>query len=69
MTAPENYRYIILPQSIKFMLPLMTGEAVDMSKSSAIVSEIAVVDLTTVGRNIISDKHRSFEIWFTIVAV
>ena len=38
-------------------------------KSSAIVSVIAVAELTTIGRNIISDTYMSFEIWFTIAAV
>lgn len=69
MTTLQIYRYIILPQSIKFMLPPMTGEVVNMIKSSAIVSVIAVVELTTVGRNIISDTYLSFEIWFTIAVV
>lgn len=69
MTTSQIYRDIVLPQSIKFMLPPMTGEVVNMIKSSAIVSVIAVVELTTVGRNIISDTYLSFEIWFTIAAV
>ena len=29
-------------------------------------SVIAVVELTTIGRNIISNTYLSFEIWFTI---
>ncbi len=69
MTGWQIYRYIVLPQSIRFMLPPMTGEVVNMIKSSAIVSVIAVAELTTVGRNIISDTYMSFEIWFTIAAV
>ena len=69
MNTVQIYRYIILPQSIKFMLPPMTGEAVHMVKSSAIVSVIAVAELTTIGRNIISDTYMSFEIWFTIAAI
>ena len=69
MTMGQIYRYIVLPQSIRFMLPPMTSEVVNMIKSSAIVSVIAVVELTTVGRNIISDTYLSFEIWFTIAAV
>lgn len=69
MSTVQSYRYIILPQSIKFMLPPMTGEAVHLVKSSAIVSVIAVAELTTIGRNIISDTYMSFEIWFTIAAV
>ena len=68
MTKAQTYRYIILPQSIRFMLPPMTGEVVHMIKSSAIVSVIAVAELTTIGRNIISDTYMSFEIWFTIAA-
>jgi len=65
----ETYRFVILPQSIRMMLPPLTGEAIHMIKNSAIVSVIAVVELTTVGRNIISDTFMSFEIWFTIAAV
>lgn len=69
MTKAQAYRYIVLPQSVKFMLPPMTGEIVHMVKSSAIVSVIAVAELTTVGRNLISDTYMSFEIWFTIAIV
>ncbi len=69
MSTAQTYRYVVLPQSIKFMLPPMTGEAVHLVKSSAIVSVIAVAELTTIGRNIISDTYMSFEIWFTIAIV
>ena len=69
MTKIQAYRYIALPQSVKFMLPPMTGEIVHLVKSSAVVSVIAVAELTTIGRNIISDTYMSFEIWFTIAAV
>ncbi|WP_299871887.1 amino acid ABC transporter permease [uncultured Sulfitobacter sp.] len=69
MSKGQAYRYIVLPQSVKFMLPPMTGEVVHLIKSSAIVSVIAVAELTTIGRNLISDTYMSFEIWFTIAAV
>lgn len=69
MSRTQAYRYIILPQSVRFMLPPLTGEIVHLIKSSAIVSVIAVAELTTIGRNIISDTYLSFEVWFTIAAV
>lgn len=69
MSNTQAYRHIVLPQAMKFLLPPMTGEAVHLIKSSAIVSVIAVVEMTTVGRNIIADTYMSFEIWFTIAAV
>ncbi|WP_324752253.1 amino acid ABC transporter permease [Roseovarius sp. Pro17] len=69
MSRAQVFRYIVIPQSVRFMLPPLTGEAVHLIKSSAIVSVIAVAELTTVGRNIISDTYMSFEIWFTVAAV
>ncbi len=69
MSRAQAFRYIIIPQSVRFMLPPLTGEVVHLIKSSAIVSVIAVAELTTVGRNIISDTYMSFEIWFTVAAV
>ena len=69
MSKTQAYRYIILPQSIKFLLPPMTGEVVHMVKSSAIVSVIAVAELTTLGQNLISDTYMAFEIWFTIAII
>jgi len=69
MTPYIAFRYIILPQSVRIMLPPMTGEFVHLIKSSAIVSVIAVAELTTIGRNIISDTYMSFEVWFTVAAI
>lgn len=69
MTQGQSYRYIILPQSVPLMLPPLTGEAVQLVKSSAIVSVIAVAELTTVGRNLISETYMSFEIWFTVAII
>jgi polar amino acid transport system permease protein len=69
LTRVQAYRYIIIPQAWPLMLPPMTGEAIRMLKSSAIVSVIAVAELTTVGRNLISDTYMSFEIWFTVAVI
>lgn len=69
MTRVQAYRYIIIPQAWPLMLPPLTGEVIRMLKSSAIVSVIAVAELTTVGRNLISDTYMSFEIWFTVAMI
>lgn len=63
------YRRVVLPQAIPLMLPPMTGLLVNLIKNSAIVSVIAVFDLTTEGRNIIADTYMSFEIWFTVALI
>lgn len=69
MTRGQAYRYIILPQSVRIMLPPLTSELVNIVKSSAIVSVVGVAEMTTVGRNIISKTYLSFEVWFTVAAI
>ncbi len=65
----DRYRYIILPQSVPLILPPMTGLIINLIKHSAIVSVIAVADLTTEGLNIISETFMAFEIWFTVAGI
>jgi polar amino acid transport system permease protein len=63
------YRYIVLPQAIRRILPPLTGQAVSLVKDSALVSTIAIYDLTMQGQAIIAETYLTFEIWFTIAAM
>jgi polar amino acid transport system permease protein len=54
LSSFDTYRTIILPQAIKKILPPLTGQAVSLVKDSALVSTIAVYDLTMQGRTIIA---------------
>ena len=69
LNAYHQYRYIILPQAIRRILPPLTSQAISLIKDSALVSTIAVYDLTMQGRAIIADTFLTFEIWFTIAAI
>ncbi|OEE10813.1 amino acid ABC transporter permease [Aliivibrio fischeri] len=65
----NSYRYVVLPQVIRKTLPSLTNELVSLVKNSSIVSVMAIFDLTTEGRNIVSDTAMPFEIWFTVAAI
>ena len=65
----SSYRYVVLPQAIPLMLPPMTGVLINLIKHSAIVSVIAVFELTTEGRNIIADTYMAFEVWLTVAGI
>jgi len=65
----HTYRYIVLPQAVRRILPPLTGQAISLIKDSALVSTIAVYDLTMQGRAIIAETFLTFEIWFTIAAM
>ncbi|MBD1576656.1 amino acid ABC transporter permease [Vibrio sp. S11_S32] len=69
LSRVNAYRYIILPQVIKKTLPSLTNEAISLVKNTSIVSVMAIFDLTTEGRNIVSDTAMPFEVWFTVAAI
>jgi polar amino acid transport system permease protein len=65
----QTYRHIVLPQAIRRILPPLTSQAVSLVKDSALVSTIAIYDLTMEGQVIIAETYLTFEVWFTIAAM
>ena len=65
----DTYRCIILPQAIRRILPPLTSQAISLIKDSALVSTIAIYDLTMQGQAIISKTFLVFEVWFTVAAI
>jgi len=61
-----TYRLVILPQAIRNTLPPLTNQAISLIKDSALVSTIAIYDLTMQAQMIIAETFLTFEIWFTI---
>ena len=62
----RTYMNVILPQAIPLMLPPLTGILVNLIKHSAILSFVAVFELTTEARNLVADTFMSFEIWLIV---
>ena len=69
LSTYQVYRFIILPQAVRWMLPPLTSQAVSLVKDSALVSTIAIYDLTMQGQAIIAETFLTFEIWFTVAAI
>jgi len=65
----QTYRLIILPQALRRILPPLTSQAISLIKDSALVSTIAIYDLTMRGQIIIAETFLVFEIWFTVAAI
>ncbi len=69
LSGLDTYRFVILPQAFRRVLPPLTGQAVSLVKDSALVSTIAIYDLTMNGQSIVAETFLTFEIWFTVAAV
>ena len=64
-----TYRHIILPQAVRTVLPPLTSQMVSLIKDSALVSTIAIYDLTMAAQAIIAETYLTFEIWFTVAGI
>ena len=69
LSEAQTERDVIWPQALPLMLPPLAGVLVNLVKHSAVVSVIAVFDLTTQARSIIADTFMAFEIWLTTAAL
>lgn len=69
MNRAHCYRYIILPQALRQMIPPLTSQGISLVKDSALVSTIAIYDLTMRGQQIIAETFLTFEVWFVVAAI
>jgi polar amino acid transport system permease protein len=69
LTIPQTYHHIILPQATRRILPPLASQAISLIKDSALVSTIAIYDLSMQGQSIIAETYLVFEIWFVIAAI
>ena len=65
----DMYRKIILPQALRRIIPPLTSQAVSLVKDSALVSTIAVYDLTMRGQALVAETFLAFEVWFTVAGL
>jgi polar amino acid transport system permease protein len=65
----DTYRFVVLPQAIRRILPPLTSQAISLIKDSALVSLIALNDLTLEAQIVITDTFLTFEIWFVTAGI
>ncbi len=61
--------HIILPQALRRVLPPLTNQTVSLIKDSALVSAIAIPDLTMQAQVVIAETFLSLELWVLVAAI
>ena len=69
LTYSQTYRYIILPQAVKNILPALGNEFISLLKETAVVGYIGLQDLTMGGDIIRSRTYDAFVPLLTVAAV
>lgn len=66
MTKLQSFRYIILPQTVKTVLPVYKNQFISCLQETSVVGYLAILDLTRAS-NIVS--YRTFDAMFALLAV
>lgn len=69
MTRAQAFRYVVLPQTVKVVLPAIGNEFISMLKDSSLVSTIALADILRRGREYISRTFLSLETMMIVALI
>ena len=69
MSRSQMFRYVVLPQAVRNILPPLAGQFISAIKDSAIVSVISIQELTFQGLEIMASTYLTFEIWITVTGL
>jgi polar amino acid transport system permease protein len=69
LTRVQQYRYVILPQSVKIALPPTVGFLVQLVKNTSIVSIVSVVELTRAGQLINNVTFQPFKVFVAVAVI
>ena len=61
LTLPQTYRFVVLPQALRIILPPLTSEFLNIIKNSAVALTIGLVELTSRARAMQEFSFQVFE--------
>jgi polar amino acid transport system permease protein len=69
MTRAQQYRHVILPQSVRIALPPTVGFLVQLVKNTSIVSIVGVVELTRAGQLVNNVTFQPFKVFLVVAFI
>ena len=66
LTRGQSLRHVILPQTVRRVLPPLAGQMISLVKDSAIVSVISIQELTYQGTQLMASTYLTIEVWLTV---
>jgi His/Glu/Gln/Arg/opine family amino acid ABC transporter permease subunit len=69
MTHRQAMRWVILPQTVRRVLPPLTNEAVALLKDSSLVSVVALAELMRAGKELATNSGSPTTIYLTVAVV
>lgn len=66
LTLPQTYRYVILPNAYRLILPPMTSEMLNMVKNSAVAQTIGLIELAAQANRLLEFSARAYESFIAV---
>jgi polar amino acid transport system permease protein len=65
-TRTQTYRYVIIPQAFRQVLPPLVGQLVSLIKDSSLLSVIAIAEFTQTAQQTASNNYDNLETYFAL---
>ena len=69
MSKIQTLRHVILPQAYRIVIPSWTNEFCSLTKSTAVLSFVGLMDLVGAGRSIIFQTMEILPVWIVIALI
>jgi polar amino acid transport system permease protein len=69
LSPAQRMRYIILPQAVRIVIPVLLSNSVSLFKESSLVSTVGMSDLMYNGRILSASTYRPIEILTTVAVI
>ena len=66
LTRAQTYRYVIVPQAFRQVLPPLVGQLVSLIKDSSLLSVIGITELTHSAQDAASNAYANMEMYVTL---
>ena len=69
LTQAQTYRYVILPQAFRIILPPLTSESMNIIKNSSVAFAVSIAELTMFAMQAQEETSRGVEIYLAVTAL
>jgi glutamate/aspartate transport system permease protein len=69
LTLTETYRFVLLPMSLRIVVPPLTSELLNVFKNSAVASTIGLLELTAQGRQLVDYTAQPYESFIAVTLI
>ncbi|WDZ96991.1 amino acid ABC transporter permease [Herbaspirillum sp. WKF16] len=66
LTLAQTYRFVLLPMSMRIVLPPLTSEFLNIFKNSAVASTIGLLELAAQGRQLVDYTAQPYEAFIAV---